>query len=130
MPAATSSAHQFATAVEVLGNEARRRGLVMPGFCSPPRVRDAMRTVRRRADGGAIVAVQVRGRAPHEIVADVIEGIVVANRLRGVAADECRARLLGVAGQSLPAGSTIVSTSESSVLNSPSRSNAKASSIT
>jgi hypothetical protein len=92
-----SSAHLFATAVEVIGAAARRRGLAVPGFRSPPRVRDANRTLRRRPDGGAVVAVQVRGRAAGDVVADVIEGIVAANGLSGPAAARCRAELFDAA---------------------------------
>lgn len=126
---ASSSAHVFANAVETLGREARRLGLVVPGFRSPPRVHGALRTVRRHADGGSIVAVQVRGRPSDAIVRDVVDGILVANRLRGDGAVKCRDALLAVFGQSVPAVSTN-DRSASSVLSKLSRSNANASSTT
>jgi hypothetical protein len=54
-------------------------------------VSDAVRTVRRYP-GGTVVSVQLRGR-PHEaIAADMVEGVVVTNRLTGDAA--LRARTL------------------------------------
>jgi hypothetical protein len=39
------------------------------------------------------VSVAIRGRPWAAVLADMVEGVVVANRLRSVDADRCRARL-------------------------------------
>jgi hypothetical protein len=83
----------FATAVRLLGHTARRGGLTMPAFRSPPRVPGVDRTLRRRAGGGVTVAVRLRGRLSAAVLADMIEGVVHANELSGVRADEVRASL-------------------------------------
>jgi len=88
-----SSTLEFASTVRTLGQAARMRGLVVPAFRSPPRVPGAERTLRRRADGGCTVAVVVRGRPPQAVVADLIEGIIVANGLTGAEATRVRTHL-------------------------------------
>ena len=93
-----SSVLRFAETVRVLGMEARRNRLRMPGFRSPPRLAGVDRSVRRRSDGGATIAVVVRGRPWAAVVADMIEGVVVANHLTGSSADRTRARLWAVVG--------------------------------
>ncbi len=92
MPVAASVC--FATAVQALAAEARRQGLVMPGFRSPPRPPGVQRTIRRRADGQAVVAVRLRGRPFAAVAADMVEGVVVANRLVDRRATVARAALL------------------------------------
>jgi hypothetical protein len=90
---------RFAEAVRALGLEARRNGLRMPGFRSPPRLNGVDRSLRRRSDGGATVAVVVRGRPWAAVMADMVEGVLVANGLSGAAADRVRAKLwLAVGG--------------------------------
>ena len=89
---------RFAETVRVLGLEARRQRLRMPGFRSPPRLAGVDRSVRRRSDGGATIAVVVRGRPWAAVVADMIEGVVVANQLAGSAADRTRAHLWAAVG--------------------------------
>ena len=55
--------------------------------------------MRRRSDGGATIAVVVRGRPWAAVVADMVEGVLVANGLKGAAADRARAKLwLAVGG--------------------------------
>lgn len=49
------------------------------------------RTVRRRPEGSVVVAVRRRGRPFSAVVADLIEGVVVANGLTGGEAGEARA---------------------------------------
>lgn len=88
-----SSSLQFAATVRTLGAAARARGLTVPGFRSPPRVPGAERTLRRRPDGGTTVAVVVKGRPYQAVVADLIEGIVVANGLDGTEATRVRTHL-------------------------------------
>lgn len=68
------------------------RSLVVPGFRSPPRVAGVHRTIRRR-DGVPTVAVWIKGRPWSAVVADMIEGVVVANGLRGARADCVRSAL-------------------------------------
>ena len=84
---------RFASAVRVLGPAARARGLEVPGFRSPPRVPGAERTLRRRAGGGATVAVRLHGRPFVAVLADMIEGILVANGLSGTEATRVRTAL-------------------------------------
>lgn len=85
---------QFAAAVRTLADEARRAGLEVPGFRSPPRLPGADRTLRRRAGGPPAVAVRVTDRDFAAIAADLVEGVVVANGLTGRAAASARRRLL------------------------------------
>jgi hypothetical protein len=68
----------FSAAVRAIGQEARLMGLVVPGFRSPPRLPGANRTIRRNA-GEPIIAVRIRGRPFGDVVADVVEGVLVAN---------------------------------------------------
>jgi hypothetical protein len=89
---------RFAAAVRTLGIEARRFGLRMPAFRSPPRLEGVARSVRRRADGNATIAVVVRGRPWAAVLADMVDGIVVANHLHGADADRARARLWSAVG--------------------------------
>jgi len=97
----------FARAARALTNEARRLGLSAPGFRSPPRLPETDRTIRR-ANWGAVVSVRLRGRPFETVVTDMIEGIVVANRLEADAARRTRVLLLQAVHQSLggPAGSS------------------------
>lgn len=94
MPAATTA--RFAALAHVLSDEARRRGLAAPTFSSPPRLDGVVRSMRRRVGAPPAVAVRVTGRPPPEVAADMIEGVVVANRLQGSDADACRAALWAV----------------------------------
>lgn len=96
----------FATAARTLHHEARRRGIVAPGFRSPPRLVGVDRTLRRRGDHGVVIAVRVRGRPLAAVVADMIEGVVVANRLRPPDADRLRTELWVALGAVLPLGAT------------------------
>ena len=63
-----------------LGAAARASGLVVPAFRSPPRVQGASRTLRRYP-GGAVVSVRLRERTFVEVVDDMINGVLVANRV-------------------------------------------------
>jgi len=75
-----------------LAAEARAAGLDVPAFRSPPRVSGAARTIRRMGDG-AVVSIRIRGRSSEEVAADMIEGIVIANRLAPAVAAPMRERL-------------------------------------
>ena len=84
---------RYAAAVRSLGDAARQRGLVAPAFRSPPRLAEAERSIRWRGDGGATVSVRLRGRPWVAVLADMIEGVVVANGLSGPQADQTRTML-------------------------------------
>lgn len=84
---------QFAAVVRVIGRAVRERGLVVPGFRSPPRRPGLERTLRFGADGAATVAVAVRDRPFQAVVADLIEGVVVVNHLHGIEATRLRTAL-------------------------------------
>jgi hypothetical protein len=87
-----TSTADFASAARELTRVARRRGLVGPSFRCPPRLVGVDRSIRRRSDG-ATVAVRLRGRPWPAVLADMIEGVVAANRLTAPQADRLRAEL-------------------------------------
>lgn len=82
----------FAAAARAIADEARRAGLVVPGFRTPPRLHGVDRSLRRRPGGAPAVAVRVLGRPLETVVADMVEGVLVANAARD--RDDLRARLL------------------------------------
>ena len=88
-----SSIVSFAHAARCLGAAARAAGLTVPAFRSPPRRSGAPRTIRR-LPGGPVVAVVLRDRAFGEVLADMVEGVVIANGLQGPAASRVRLTLL------------------------------------
>lgn len=88
-----ATAVHFASAARLIGEAARTRGLVVPAFRSPPRRPGAARTLRRWAGGGATVSVEVRGRPYEAVVADMVEGVVVVNRVEGGDATRLRTSL-------------------------------------
>ena len=92
-----ASTVDFAASARTLTREARRRDLVGPSFRCPPRLVGVDRTIRRRGQG-AIVSVRLRGRPWIAVLADMIEGVVVANRLRPPASDRLRAELWSACG--------------------------------
>jgi hypothetical protein len=88
-----SSIVSFAHAARQLGAAARAAGLTVPAFRSPPRRSGAPRTIRR-LPGGPVVAVVLRDRAFADVLADMVEGVVIANGLREPAATRVRSSLL------------------------------------
>ena len=92
MPAANALC--FAAVARELAAEARRRGLAVPGFRSPPRLPGARRSLGRHPDGATVVSVVVRGRPLADVAADMVEGVLAANRLAGPEAGELRTALL------------------------------------
>ena len=90
--APAGSAARFALTARRLADEARRLGLRAPAFRSPPRVVGTDRTIRRRR-GHVTVAVRSRDRPWPAVVADLIEGIVIANQLCVADAGRIRADL-------------------------------------
>ena len=93
-----SSSLRFAEAVRALGLEARRRGLTMPAFRSPPRLAGVQRSLRRRPDGGTVVAVVVRGRPWPAVVADMVDGVLAVNQLKAATAAGARSALWAAVG--------------------------------
>lgn len=79
----------FAGAARVLTSAARRGDLVAPSFRCPPRLVGVDRSIRWRSDS-AVVSVRLKGRPRSAVLADMIEGVVVANRLRPPDADRVR----------------------------------------
>jgi hypothetical protein len=90
---APSTAQEFAHAARSLTGVAHRLGLVVPSFRSPPGLRGADRSLRRRRFGSPVVSVRLQGRPSPAVLADMVEGVVVANRLEGAAADSARREL-------------------------------------
>lgn len=84
---------RFAATARLLGRATRGLDLQVPGFRSPPRLGGSERTVRRSADGTPTVAVRLRDRPWLAVIADMIEGVVVANELAGPQAEQCRSTL-------------------------------------
>ena len=95
-----ASTVDFASAARSLTGEARRRGLGGPSFRCPPRLVGVDRSIRRRADG-AIVSVRLRGRPWPAVLADMIEGVIAANRLTAPVSDRLRADLWAACGAQL-----------------------------
>ena len=86
---ATTRYAEFAVAARVLASQAHRHGLKPPGFRSPPRVSGVDRSLRR-INGGVVVSVLLRGRPFVAVLSDMVEGVVVANRLTGREAEIAR----------------------------------------
>ena len=95
---------EFAAAARTLTREARRRGLVAPSFRCPPRLVGVDRSIRRRS-GGAVVSIRVHDRPRSAVIADMIEGVIVTNRLRPPDADRLRTDLWTVIDTSATARS-------------------------
>lgn len=91
------TALEFAHAARLLGREARRRGLVAPSYRCPPRLVGVQRSLRRYPSG-AVVAVQLKGRPWVAVLGDMIEGVVVVNRLAPPHADRLRTELWSALG--------------------------------
>jgi len=89
-----ASSLRFAAAARTLAEVARAAGLVVPGFRSPPRLDGVDRTLRRSADPSGIesvtVSVRIKGRPWVSVLADMIDGVIVANRLDGPTAGAAR----------------------------------------
>jgi hypothetical protein len=83
---------RFARLARSLAAAARAQGLRAPTFRSPPRLPGVSRSIVRRGPT-VVVAVALRGRPWPAVVADMVEGVVAANRLAGAPADRVRASL-------------------------------------
>ena len=87
-----STSIRFAGAARELGRASRLCGLTAPAFTSPPRLADYSRTIRRRPNG-VTVSIVLRGRPWAAVLADMIDGIIVANEISGLEADQARTAL-------------------------------------
>ena len=83
---------QFAYAARTIADVARAHGLDPPTFRSPPSLSGVQRSLRRRR-GSATVSVRLRQRPWVAVLADMIDGVIAANRLSGAAADTVRTAL-------------------------------------
>ena len=72
-------------------------GLVAPSYRCPPRLVGVQRSLRRYPSG-AVVAVQLKGRPWVAVLGDMIEGVVVVNRLAPPHADRLRTELWSALG--------------------------------
>ena len=87
----TAGTTTFTEAALVLAGRAMDLGLAAPGFRSPPRVVGVDRTVRRSRTGtGGVVAVRIADRPMTAVIGDMIEGVIVVNRLAPPEADRVR----------------------------------------
>jgi len=99
----------FAAAARLLADATRAAGLTVPAFRSPPRLAGVARSLRRYP-GGTVVSVRLRDRSFEAVVADMVEGVVVTNRLSGEPALRARTYLaeavagLGAAPEPSPSG--------------------------
>ncbi len=89
----TANSLDFATVARTLGTNARTMGLHTPSFRSPPRVAGAERTIQRGRTGWTTVSVRLDGRPLGAVVADMVEGVIVANGLEGAEATRVRTAL-------------------------------------
>jgi len=98
----TTTLTDFAQAARTLARMARSKGLTVPTFRSPPSL-PVDRSLRRTANG-AVVAVRVKGRPFVAVAADLIEGVIVANRLSGPDALRVRGALWAALGFAVAPG--------------------------
>jgi hypothetical protein len=99
------AAARFAETARRLGTAARAAGLTVPAFRSPPRV-DAARSIRRFPDG-TVVSVQLRERPFAAVAADMVEGVLVANRVGPEDAGRLRPALEAATGVSAADGKVV-----------------------
>lgn len=81
-PMAYSRTVVFTRIAREVSAEARRAGLAVPVFRSPPP--DGMDRSLRRTPTGAVVSLRTRDRDWTEVATDVVDGILAVNRDREV----------------------------------------------
>jgi hypothetical protein len=86
----TAPSLEFSRTARMVADAARAAGWIVPTFRSPPRLASARRTLRRRADGGLVVAIRIVDRPWPAVIGDLVEGVIVANDLDGADAQRCR----------------------------------------
>jgi hypothetical protein len=85
-------ATRFADVARRLGAATHEAGLAVPAFRCPPRAPGVRRTIRRYP-GGAVVSVRLRDRPFAEVVTDMVDGVLAANRVPETEAPRVRAVL-------------------------------------
>lgn len=68
-------------------------GITAPGYRSPPSEPGVSRALKRYPDGSVVVSIALRGRSRDEVLADMIDGVIVANGLRSGRAENLRTTL-------------------------------------
>ena len=86
-------ATRFADVARRLGAATHEASLAVPAFRCPPRVPGADRTIRRYP-GGAVVSVKLRDRPFADIVTDMVDGVLAANRVPPAEALRLRSLLM------------------------------------
>lgn len=77
----TSSSVRFAESVRIVAAEARRLGLIVPAFRSPPSLAQFDRTIARRPDpADCTISIRVVGRPFAAVQADIVEGTLLVNQ--------------------------------------------------
>lgn len=84
---------RFADAARRLAAVLRAQGRSVPAFRSPPRTRGRVRTMARHGDGSVTVSLVLRDRPWSAVLADMVEGAVVANGCVGAEAERLRDEL-------------------------------------
>ena len=82
----------FAETARIIGQVARSHKLSVPTFRSPPKIGEVHRSIRRGTDF-SVVSVSFSGRPYSAVISDMIEGVLVANRLDKNRSDSFRALL-------------------------------------
>ena len=80
---AESISIQFSIAVRTLGRIADRLGYRIPQFRCPPPSAKYQRSVRKTGDENLSISIVIRGRPWLAILADIVEGFVIANTQSG-----------------------------------------------
>jgi uncharacterized protein YejL (UPF0352 family) len=96
------SVAEFGDLAHSLAATARSAGLIPPSFRSPPHLSGRSRTVRRYGGGNCLVSVQTKGRDRSAVIEDMIEGVVVANKLTDGVATAARRTLAKAFAQPTP----------------------------
>ena len=106
---------RFADAARRLGAAAHEAGLDVPAFRSPPRVPGAARTIRR-FPAGSVVSVRLRGRPFGEVLTDMVDGVLAANRVADADAGGMRARLCAAVAEAATDADTDTDTDTDTVV--------------
>ena len=77
---AESYSIKFVKVVRTLERIANQRGFNVPTFRSPPPTAKFQRTVKKQPDKKLIISIVVRERPWLAVLADIIEGFVLANK--------------------------------------------------
>lgn len=80
--ATACTSYQFSAISRALANASRALDLTPPSFRSPPKEPGQLRTIRRRPNGTAVVAVAIAGRALEDVAADLLAGVYAAHGIR------------------------------------------------